>query len=182
MLNYQTKCTTGHTGSLPSIASSHSLRSSSDSAWNVSGADLKTNETFIQQLLHIYTYHHFGVTINTMRGTLNWHNYTQWIIYKLCLLTNKCLHTPNHSRLCQPLSVVSGQPQLHLADIHQTVCAKHPQNNDGFPRLPLCCICIMECLTPFALNPVLTPTVLTLMLKMFCFDDIFGFAFITDFG
>jgi len=43
-------------------------------------------------------------------------------LYKLCLMTYKCLHglaSPYLARLCQPLSAIFGQSQLRSARVEQ---------------------------------------------------------------
>jgi len=57
-----------------------------------------------------------------MRDTLHWLSYPQRIIFKLCLLTYKCLHglaPPYLSQYCQPLSAHSGRSQLRSAEVRQ---------------------------------------------------------------
>jgi len=57
-----------------------------------------------------------------MRDTLHWLSYPQRIIFKLCLLTYKCLHglaPPYLSRYYQLLSAHSGRSQLRSAEVHQ---------------------------------------------------------------
>jgi len=59
---------------------------------------------------------------SAMRNSLHWLNFPQRVTYKLCLLTNKCLHglAPDYlTRLCVRVATVHGCPQLRSSDDHQ---------------------------------------------------------------
>jgi len=59
-----------------------------------------------------------------MRDVLHWLSFPQYVTFKLCLLTYKCLHglAPEYlSRCCVPLTAVPGRPRLRSADDRQTI-------------------------------------------------------------
>jgi len=59
---------------------------------------------------------------SAMCNSLHWFNFPQWVTYKLCLLTYKCLHgsARDHlTRLCVCVATVDGRPRLRPSDDHQ---------------------------------------------------------------
>ena len=57
--------------------------------------------------------------MSVIHDMLHWLSYPQFVTFKLCLTTYKCLHglaPPYLTRVCTPLSAVAGYTHLHSAD------------------------------------------------------------------